>query len=344
VAQEDIAAQMIDALDGASNLQLYQLKTLIEGMLADPKRTMKACASLHLGQAVRFVDFRNGQLRQGKVIAKHSTQATVFEESVRLPRQSRPARRVPWASHSAIGSASTTAKGIRSSAWWRRSTGVQRRSRPTRESPGASTFLCYDSWSKSDSSRQQAAGRRIRGGPQSAKCCRSRETALPPSNRGSEQASGLQAAVGYRCIAVGGHAAWGCNPNRPIGRGATRLQVSGTARTSRAPLTGLRQIAVVHEARQRGVGSGGTWRSAVRAGELTLSFRFVRHLPARRDDAAMWRRGVQTGTCVARRPFRILLCTPKHVETPTSSNVNVEDSGTDESGAAVSKNSPELDA
>jgi hypothetical protein len=42
---------------------------------------MEACASLHLGQAVRFVDFRSGQLRQGKVIAKHPTQATVFEES-----------------------------------------------------------------------------------------------------------------------------------------------------------------------------------------------------------------------------------------------------------------------
>ncbi len=82
MAQDDIAANMIDALDGASNPQLYQLKTLIEGMLADPKRMMEACASLHLGQAVRFVDFRTGQLRQGKVIAKHPTQATVFEESV----------------------------------------------------------------------------------------------------------------------------------------------------------------------------------------------------------------------------------------------------------------------
>jgi hypothetical protein len=83
VAQDDIAARMIDALDGASNLQLYQLKALIEGMLADPRRTMEACANLHLGQAVRFVDFRTGQLRQGKVIAKHPTQATVFEEAVR---------------------------------------------------------------------------------------------------------------------------------------------------------------------------------------------------------------------------------------------------------------------
>jgi hypothetical protein len=79
------------------------------------------------------------------------------------------------------------------------------------------------------------------------------------------------AAVSFRCIAVGGHAAWGCDPNRPIGRSATRLQVSGTARTSRAPLTGLGRIADVHRARQRGVWSGGTWMSAVRVGELTLS-------------------------------------------------------------------------
>ncbi len=182
MAQDDIAARMIDALDGASNLQLYQLKTLIEGMLADPKRMMDACASLHLGQAVCFVDFRSGQLRQGKVIAKHPTQATVFEEAVRrswkipyvsiapaeitpgdtakpsIPRQSRPGRRALRALHSAIGSASTTAKAIRSSAWWRRSTGAQRRSRPTPESPGASTFRCYGTWSKSESSRQRGCG------------------------------------------------------------------------------------------------------------------------------------------------------------------------------------------
>ena len=30
--------RMIEALEGASSLQLYQLKALIEGMLADPRR------------------------------------------------------------------------------------------------------------------------------------------------------------------------------------------------------------------------------------------------------------------------------------------------------------------
>ena len=83
MARDDIAARMIEALEGASNLQLYQMRALIDGMLAEPKRTMQACADLHLGQAVRFVDFRPGELRQGKVIAKHATQASVLEEAVR---------------------------------------------------------------------------------------------------------------------------------------------------------------------------------------------------------------------------------------------------------------------
>ena len=80
---DDIAARMIEALEGASSLQLYQLRALIDEMIADPRRLMAAKASLHLGQAVRFVDFRTGQLRQGKVIAKHDTQATVLEDRVR---------------------------------------------------------------------------------------------------------------------------------------------------------------------------------------------------------------------------------------------------------------------
>ena len=74
---------MIDALQGATSLQLYQLKALIEGMLADPRRGMAARASLHLGQAVQFVDFRDGQMRRGKIIAMWDTQATVLEEGTK---------------------------------------------------------------------------------------------------------------------------------------------------------------------------------------------------------------------------------------------------------------------
>ena len=74
---------MIEALEGATSLQLYQLKALIEGMLADPRRGIKARASLHLGQPVQFVDFRDGQMRRGKIIALRDTQATVLEEGTK---------------------------------------------------------------------------------------------------------------------------------------------------------------------------------------------------------------------------------------------------------------------
>ena len=74
---------MIEALEGASSLQLYQLKALIEGMLADPRRGIAARANLHLGQPVQFVDFRDGQMRRGKIIAMRDTQATVLEEGTK---------------------------------------------------------------------------------------------------------------------------------------------------------------------------------------------------------------------------------------------------------------------
>ena len=75
--------RMIEALEGASSLQLYQLKALIEGMLGDPRRGIAARAKLHLGQPVQFVDFRDGQMRRGKIIAMRDTQATVLEEGTK---------------------------------------------------------------------------------------------------------------------------------------------------------------------------------------------------------------------------------------------------------------------
>jgi hypothetical protein len=70
---------MIEALEGASSLRLYQLKAIIEGMLADPRLSFAARTQLLLGQAVRIVDFRDGQMRSGKIIAFRDTQATVLE-------------------------------------------------------------------------------------------------------------------------------------------------------------------------------------------------------------------------------------------------------------------------
>lgn len=40
---------------------------------------LSARTQLYLGQAVRFVDFRDGQMRNGKIVAFRDTQATVLE-------------------------------------------------------------------------------------------------------------------------------------------------------------------------------------------------------------------------------------------------------------------------
>ena len=80
---QGIDPRMIEALEGASSLQLYQHKALIEGMLADPRRGIAARANLHLGQRVHFVDFRDGQMRRGKINAMRDTQATMLEEGTK---------------------------------------------------------------------------------------------------------------------------------------------------------------------------------------------------------------------------------------------------------------------
>lgn len=75
--------KLIEALNRASSLELFQLNTLIERMLADPRRIIAVRANMHLGQTVRFLDWRDGQMRNGKVIAMKDTQVTLHEEGTR---------------------------------------------------------------------------------------------------------------------------------------------------------------------------------------------------------------------------------------------------------------------
>jgi len=83
MVEDDIALRMVEALQDAPSLQLYQMRALIDVLLDDPKREMASRLKLHLGQAVRFIDHRTGQVRHGKLIARHDKQATVLEEDVR---------------------------------------------------------------------------------------------------------------------------------------------------------------------------------------------------------------------------------------------------------------------
>ena len=74
-----IDARVLEALQQASSLELYQLSTVIERLLADPRRILAVRKNLHLGQTVRFMDWRDGSLREGKVVAMRDTQVTLHE-------------------------------------------------------------------------------------------------------------------------------------------------------------------------------------------------------------------------------------------------------------------------
>ena len=72
-----IDPRVLDALQHASSLELFQLSTLIERLLADPRRIIAVRKDMNLGQTVRFVDWRDGSLREGKVVAMRDTQVTL---------------------------------------------------------------------------------------------------------------------------------------------------------------------------------------------------------------------------------------------------------------------------
>ena len=75
--------KLVDALSRASSLELFQLSAIIERMLADPRRIIAVRANMHLGQTVRFLDYRDGQMRSGKVVALKQTQVTLHEQGTR---------------------------------------------------------------------------------------------------------------------------------------------------------------------------------------------------------------------------------------------------------------------
>lgn len=75
--------KLLDALSRASSLELFQLQTIIERMLADPKRIIAVRVNMHLGQTVRFLDWRDGQMRSGKVVEMRDTQVVLLEPGSR---------------------------------------------------------------------------------------------------------------------------------------------------------------------------------------------------------------------------------------------------------------------
>ena len=78
-----IDARLLELLQQASNLQLFELNSVIERMLGDPRRILQVRKDLHLGQTVRFMDWRDAQMRAGTVVAMKDTQLTIQEQATR---------------------------------------------------------------------------------------------------------------------------------------------------------------------------------------------------------------------------------------------------------------------
>lgn len=75
--------KLIEALPNASSLELFELSTIIDRLLADPRRIVAVLNNLNLGKPVRFMDWRTGQMRPGKVVEIKANQVTVHEDGTR---------------------------------------------------------------------------------------------------------------------------------------------------------------------------------------------------------------------------------------------------------------------
>ena len=73
---------LIDALNKATSLELYQLGALVERLITDPRRIVEIRKVLHMGQLVRFYDAKHDKLRQGRIVEMRDAQLTLRSTEV----------------------------------------------------------------------------------------------------------------------------------------------------------------------------------------------------------------------------------------------------------------------
>jgi hypothetical protein len=83
VNSQGIDPRLTETLNRATSLELFQLSTLIEHMLADPRRIVAVRTNMHMGQTVRFLDWRDGRMRNGRVVAMGDAKVTLHEEGTK---------------------------------------------------------------------------------------------------------------------------------------------------------------------------------------------------------------------------------------------------------------------
>lgn len=76
-------AVLIESLNRATSLQLYQLAALVERLITDPRRIVAIRKDLHLGQVVRFYDARHDVMRVGRVVEMRDMHVTLQGTEVR---------------------------------------------------------------------------------------------------------------------------------------------------------------------------------------------------------------------------------------------------------------------
>ena len=72
-------ARLLDALQRASSLELFQLSAVLDRLLADPRRVLEIRKLLHLGQTVHFLDPDRGEIRRGTVMALNDRKLVLNE-------------------------------------------------------------------------------------------------------------------------------------------------------------------------------------------------------------------------------------------------------------------------
>jgi hypothetical protein len=83
VIPQGVDPRLLEALDRATSLELFQLRAVNARLLADPRRIVAIRKALHLGQTVRFMDWRDGHTRSGKVVAQEDVQLVIDEDGSR---------------------------------------------------------------------------------------------------------------------------------------------------------------------------------------------------------------------------------------------------------------------
>ncbi len=62
-------SNLIDALNQASSLELFQLSEMLDRLMSDPRRIAAIRVDMRMGQTVRFWNAQSSTMQVGKVVA-----------------------------------------------------------------------------------------------------------------------------------------------------------------------------------------------------------------------------------------------------------------------------------